>query len=392
MLMVATRWAGSIGSRPTEEWMNELRAKGRRLLAETDDARASARFLAADAFYPFWLQMFREVGDDVVTESRLSAEHAIEIATELDDPELMSTALDALGGLATSRNDWQGALETARKRLAFEDRLGLYERLDAHTMVAWMSVLKGDLATAASDSADMVARLLPGQAPYPALHLFAWRTLTLTLLGRWDEAVATFWRSLEAWNDAGRHAAGYAMRGFIAGLDLGRARGDARLVGAAIETISSLLPRFPPEHVHQLLNSYLKGLSGLTDRDPSLVGAYPTEVAERRLSLACDNREPLSEGLLAAQLERAQVRREPLLEAQARRAIGLYRRDVAAFGAAIEIWERVGALPLLGRARAERGLVADDQAEVEAGLAILKKVGDVGYLDHFSVSVKGSPL
>src|SRR5258708_4614472 len=89
------------------------------------------------------------------------------------------------------------------------------------------------LAPADSDSAAMIARVLPGQAPYPALHLFAWRTITLMMLGRWDEAVSTFYRSLEAWNDAGRHAAGYALRGFVAALDIGRARGDARFINAA---------------------------------------------------------------------------------------------------------------------------------------------------------------
>ena len=387
MLMVTTRWAGSVGGRPSEDWMNDLRARGRRLLAEAQDPRAIGRFLAADAFYPFWLQMTREVSDDEIAESRASAQRAIEIATELDDPELASAALDSLGGIATARNDWAGALDTARRRVAFEDRLGLYERLDAHSMVAWMSFLMGDLATAERDSAQMVARLLPGQAPYPALHLFAWRTLTLTLLGRWDEAVGMFWRALEAWNDAGRHAAGYGVRGFVAGLDLGRARGDARLEGAATEAISSIIPRFPPDSVHHRLTAYLKGTADLTYDDPSLTGVYPTEMAERRISLACDNREPVPDALLEAQLQVAITRGVPLLEAQVRRALGLTGRDASELSAAIAIWERVGALPNLGRARAERGLVTGDQAETDAGLALLKKLGDVNYVDRFPARV-----
>src|SRR5260370_421299 len=99
-------------------------------------------------------------------------------------------------------------------------------------MVAWMSYLMGDLEMAERDSAAMVARLMPGQAPYPALHLYAWRALTLFTLGRWTEATALFWRCIESWHDAGSHAAGYALRGFGVGLDIGRARGDARLSGA----------------------------------------------------------------------------------------------------------------------------------------------------------------
>ena len=387
MLMVTTRWAGSVGGRPSEEWMNDLRAKGRRLLSQAQDKRAIGRFLSADAFYPFWLQIIREVGDDVIEESRRDAQHAIEIANDLDDPELASAALDSLGGAATARDDWAEAMDTARKRVAFEDRLGLYERLDAHSMIAWMAFLMGDLATAERDSAQMVARILPGQAPYPALHLFAWRTLTLTLLGRFDEAVSMFWRAMEAWNDAGRHAAGYAVRGFVAGLDLGRARGDGRLESAAVEAISSILPRFPPDHVLQRLSGYLKGSADLTANDALLRRAYPIEIAERRVALACDNREPVPEGMLEHELGTAISRRTPLLEAQIRRAIGLTRRDASQLSAAIAIWERVGALPNLARAHAEHGLVAGDQEETDAALSQLKKLGDAYYVDRFAARV-----
>jgi hypothetical protein len=51
---------------------------------------------------------------------------------------------------------------------------------------------------------------------------------------------------------------------------------------------------------------------------------------------------------------------------------------------ALEIWERIGALPSLGRAKAERGLITGDSAETEAGLAILRRLGDVNYVDRFS--------
>ena len=40
-------------------------------------------------------------------------------------------------------------------------------------------------------------------------------------------------------------------------------------------------------------------------------------------------------------------------------------------------------MPHQGRGRAERGLLTGDQAETDAGLAILKKLGDVNYVDRF---------
>jgi hypothetical protein len=39
-------------------------------------------------------------------------------------------------------------------------------------------------------------------------------------------------------------------------------------------------------------------------------------------------------------------------------------------------------VPHQGRAHAERGLLTGDQAETDAGLAILKKLGDLNYLDR----------
>jgi class 3 adenylate cyclase/tetratricopeptide (TPR) repeat protein len=387
ILMVATRWQGSVGGRPSEEWMDDMRSRGRRLLERARDPRSIGRFLTADAFYPFWLQVLREPSPEIVTEAEVSARRAAEIAAELDDPELASAALDALGGCATSNNDWAAALQTARERLKFEARLGLYERLDAHSMVAWMSFLMGDLGTAERDSTEMVTRLLPGQAPYPALHLFAWRTLTLMMLGRWDEAGTMFWRALEAWNDAGRHAAGYGLRGFLCAVDMGRARHDARMESAAAEAIASILPRFPARSPNQVLRAYLGGEAGFAPNDSSVSGREPTEMTERRLCLANDNREQVPADVLDRNLNRALRIHVPLLEAQTRRAIGLAHRDAAQLTAAIAIWERIGALPSLGRARAERGLVTGDQKETDAGLDILKKLGDVNYVDRFATDV-----
>jgi tetratricopeptide (TPR) repeat protein len=320
----------------------------------------------------------------MIAEAAESARRAVEIAEELGDADLASTALDALGAISTSAYDWVDALATSRRRLEFEDRLGFYERLDAHSMVSWMSFIMGDLAGAEKDSAAMIARVLPGQAPYPALHLFAWRTLTLMMLGRWDESVTAFWRAIEAWNDAGRHAAGYGLRGFVAGFDIARARGDARIQSAASEAITSIVSRFDTAHLHQQLLSYIQGDAALAEESPVLRSAYPSELTERRVSLACDNRNRLPQSLLEDGLAAAVAKHQPLLEAQLQRALGLASRDPARFSAALEIWERSGAVPNIGRARAERGLVAGDAAEVEAGLAILRKLGDTYYLDRFT--------
>src|ERR1700681_566476 len=343
MLMVTTRWSGSVGDRPSEEWMAALRARGRDLLAPGREPRSIGRFLAADAFFPFWIQNIRAPTKPEMEQSESDSDRALKIATELDDPDLASLALDAMAGVATSLNDWPAARETARRRMEFESRLGLYERLDAHSMIAWTSYLMGDLATADRDSAEMAARLLPGQAPYPALHLFAWRALTLYALGRWDEAVAAFWRAIESWHDAGRLAAGYGLRGFSVGLNIGRARDDSRLIGAATDAMESVVMRFPAGHGNRIWVSYIRGESGLSADYQYLVGRFPDERTERRLWLANDAREQLAPEILEAGLAKAVEVRVPLLEAQVRRARALAYRDPSEMRQALTIWDRVGA-------------------------------------------------
>jgi hypothetical protein len=219
------------------------------------------------------------------------------------------------------------------------------------------------------------------------LHLFAWRALTLYTLGRWDEAAAMFWRAIEAWHDAGSHAAGYGLRGFSVGLDIGRARGDSRLVAAATDAMESVLSRFPVDHINRLWGTYIRGESGFTPTDPYLTGQSPYESVERRLCLASDRREQVPTEILEAGLDKAIQVGVPLLEAQVRRARGLAYRDATELTKALVIWDRIGAVPFQGRARAERGLIAGDTSETQAGLAMLKTLGDVNYVDRFTAQL-----
>ena len=271
--------------------------------------------------------------------------------------------------------------------MRFEEKLGLYERLDAHSMVAWMSYLMGDFATGERDSAEMVSRLLPGQAPYPALHLYAWRAIILFSVGRWDDAVAMFWRAIEAWRDAGSHAAGYGLRGFNVGVDIGRARGDQRLLSAGTTVMESILARYPAGQAHRF---WAPLISGDFQYDPDTqfpeTGGFFYELAERQLSLVCDLRRPVPQQVRDVALERAVGDRTPLLEGQVRRARALNDYDAEEMSRAIAIFERLGAVPHLGRARAERGLLQHDAAEIDAGLAILKKLGDNNYVDRFAAN------
>ena len=100
MLMVAMRWVGSVGDRPSEEWLGALRARGRDLLSSAADPYSIGRFLAADSFFPFWIQGNRDPSAEELAAANSDANRAIAIARVLNNLDLESTALDALAGTA----------------------------------------------------------------------------------------------------------------------------------------------------------------------------------------------------------------------------------------------------------------------------------------------------
>jgi hypothetical protein len=159
------------------------------------------------------------------------------------------------------------------------------------------------------------------------------------------------------------------------------------LVGAATEAMESILARFPSDSHNRVWLVYMQGEAAFTESDPFLHSRVPAETAERRLSLACDRREELSQYILDAVLKKSIGTHVPLVEAQAHRARALAHHDVSEMTVAVEMWERMGAVPQLGRGKAERGLLSGDPVETDAGLAMLKKLGDVNYLDRFAARV-----
>jgi class 3 adenylate cyclase len=379
-LMAVTRMQGSVANRMSDEEMAALRAKGEALAAQTDDRAALARFRAADAFYPFWLLSDATPAELATADS--SAELAFQMAAEIDDANLMSAALDAQGGIGTAKENWLRVRELAYRRLEFQDRLSLYERVDAYSMVAWSSCLIGELQEAVRMSAAGVALVRPGQAPAPVLHALAWRIYALTLVGDWDEVLRVAARSVAVWGETGHIAAGYALRGLLAALDVARARRDEDALDSLGEVTDAIIRRYPSDHRYRGMEGYGRGAGNLRLEIEQLQTRSATELYERFLSYCSDlglfQTQELVDALLATS-----SRGYPLLEAQCRRANGLRDRDVEQLRQAEAIWVRVGALPYAARARHEIGRLSGDRQSLEAGRRDLERLGDVDYLDRF---------
>jgi class 3 adenylate cyclase len=382
LLIRYMRFQGTVGNRPSGERIQRLRANGLVLLRRARDERAIAGFLIADGFYPFWRGAESTAAD--IIEAETSGRRGLAIAERLDDPRLRSAALDALTCCAQARGAWAEARQLASERLAFEDRLDLHERLDAYTMVAWASALLGDLAETDRATAAALGLFQSGQVHWWGLHSAGWRAYALTLLGRWDEALAVAEHARKVWAEGGLIPAAYCVHGFIAALDVARARHDRQLAAQYRGVLEEILRHFAADSLFGRLRPYGRG--DLDTLDAEVVRGFGTiprarqHLVERALSLCSDLGRMLPADALRAIATSAAADGLRLLEAQARRALGLALGDPAELARALAIFEATQAVPYAARVRCERALLTGDAGELEAGMQVLEGLGDLDQL------------
>jgi len=365
LLTLYTRFQGTVAKRPSAEEMQQFLGEGETLRAEVDDERAVARFLIAKGFLPFWIGTRTPPTSSQIAEAEAHAFRGLEIAQRLDDAGLQSVALDALSSCAMGRGAWRQSRELNRRRLAFEDRLDLVERIDAHSVAAWGACQLGDLDEAVDTSASGLALLQPGQTPAQALHLVAWRIYALTLRGLWDEALAAGERAYHLWIESNRFAAKFAARGFVAALDVARGRADTALIDRYREVVEEIARQLSPDtpglRFVGLIPGDLEALATEVEQ-----GNIPpsVEYLERALSFCCDRGHRLARDVTSAVIAAAELHEQLPLQAQARRALGIAATDPQELARALAIFERIGAAPYAARARCERALLIGDAQEL----------------------------
>jgi class 3 adenylate cyclase len=384
------RFVGSVG-RPTEPHvMDQVIAEGNALLPAVTDVKAEARFHAGLAFMTGWWRAFRgtAVSDADYRAASEQATEALALADQAEDATLRSSALDALSAIAMENGRWREMAQHAQTRLDFADRLPLTERIDAQAMAAWSLTLLGDIVSAERIVRSSLAVIQPGQAPAWVLHLVNWQLVTLFLLGRWEEAPAAALRAERLWHDLGRPAALYSTAGFLCALGIARARRDT----ADVERWRDILLAIVAQDAERVGNSAIARL--LAEGDPlAVTERLRPRAGESRvvsvilafaMSYSSDYATDVGDAALHLWLERAVAEDVPLIEAEARRGLGLARADRVELERAQAIFERIGAVPGAARVRCELGLLTGDEASYAAGAAELERLGDIDQLERYA--------
>jgi predicted ATPase/DNA-binding CsgD family transcriptional regulator len=189
-------------------------------LAPADDLEVTAHLALASAWSG-------ARGQTVPAEA--DAREALERTAELDDPILISCALDA----AASSASHDGHLKEAWRYSA--ERLGLLDRLPRHDLMVGGEI--ADIFHMASESAvgagEIHAALASARNSYDddtnqglphfaAAHLI----VPLVLQGEFDEAVEQAWVMRQGWERGGKPPAGWLSQAFFAAALAHRLRGD----------------------------------------------------------------------------------------------------------------------------------------------------------------------
>jgi class 3 adenylate cyclase len=382
-LMVVGRWGGSVGTPSTNEEIASIIDEVHALRGQATDRSVLAWSLVAESFLPFEAATSSRVptGEEWAR-GREIGERAVAAARELDDPFLLSAALDGLSAFALGTDPVTG-LGLTRERQAIAERLPLHERLDVYNMLAWFASELGELDDVLVTAEGILRDLAPNQAQATSMSLAAWQTWSLALLGRWDEVTPAVERTGRLWEDAGRLSAGFALHGLIAALEVGLARQDDRLRSRASSVFLGIAEQFPPGHLFRRVTAVIgpdpEALvqTMILDWEPYLTRLH---LVERAVAICADLRYPIPLDGLDALLTEARNRDQRLLAAQLFRARGIQERSADDLREALGAFRDFGARPLVARAELELGQLTNDQSLIASGTDALEVLGDLTQL------------
>jgi class 3 adenylate cyclase len=377
-VIVEARWIGSIGRRRSVA-DSEKRFERLRTLVETATSDSS-RVLAYLGLAFGLTTVTNSPGPEVLAEGAEWARKGVELARRLEDPELISAALDAASGVTAGDDRAEDVLAFVAQRIAIGDRLTTGERVDSSIMAAWMHILLGNLDAGERYAAAARAGLGAGQAAAWSLGASAWRALALGVLGRWEEADVELGRAERSWQESEVRAPWFALSGILEGIAIARARLDPVGADHWKSAARTIFERSDPAIRTQRMVAYVdEDLAGL---ERAVVGEFRVfsgrfDYVYLALALLADRRHAVAPAQLAAIIDYCRPRNLRLVESQALRLRGIVQASAEDLEKALIDFTAMGARPLIARAKTEIGLLKGDDALLQIGLAELETLGDV---------------
>jgi class 3 adenylate cyclase len=186
---ISTRWPGSMRTAPVEPEVRRVLELGLRSLPP-GDSRERVQLLGNRASWPFAFPTM-DFDEEELDRIEMDGLEAAEIAIRLDDADLASAALDQATAPSLRRGRYGRALEIESRRLELLPRLrDQVEIGDVYAMMAWCSAEAGlwsQLERYASEGERTVEVAINSR-----LHIVSWLTEGRFRIGDWDGADEAF--------------------------------------------------------------------------------------------------------------------------------------------------------------------------------------------------------
>jgi class 3 adenylate cyclase len=236
--LTAARWVGMWAQAPTSAETRELIDRG---LAAAGDSHPAARsrLLTARAFL---LGLRRPEGDDEDSAAASeAADEALALAESLDDPDLISAALDGKSGVAMDQGRWGLVHEYSVRRLGFASRItSSMEVADSYCMAAWSACYLGRYPEALRHAEEAVTRSRERQ-PGGYMHGLTWVVCAAVMVGDWERALAAQ-RELEAAQIEREGPLGHTRRAYAAAAWRHELRGERDEAEGYVDILREYIP------------------------------------------------------------------------------------------------------------------------------------------------------
>jgi hypothetical protein len=402
--MFPTRWMGTMHHPVDKDKLLRLIAEGLRAAGEGDN-RERALLLSARAMMAF---RGYNVDHDAAEADALEA---VAIAERLDQPDLLSAALDASYGMYFPVR-YGPALRAALRRVDLESRLTTTEISDAYNMCAWSSFYVGDYE-ASIGYATRGMELARGLDPAEYAHGLTWRIKARFMSGDWNGALADQAELESLVKESARHPPAYAQGAYAFTALCLELRGRFEEVDRYADLLQVTPPR--PDDSHKAEGGYVahafKAEMGYLVRsfahrgDLKLArGSLVLDITEKfpeHMAAACDVL-PLEQDWPAARkllplmrriadegevqpLEWFAARLEGLMEAgegNLDKAVLLLRASADGFGTLGAVWEEAYSNLLLAETVGKDGRVELYESRLLSALATFQRLGSVREIDR----------
>jgi hypothetical protein len=172
----------------------------------------------------------------------------------------------------------------------------------------------------------------------------------------------------------------------MAAIDIAQSRQDQQLVDLYVGVHDEIVSAFPEgsefSHWHGYGSRDLAAVARAVERF-RLGLMIRVDRLERGLSRLLDQDVVPPTSTLDTILDYCSEHELPLVEAQAERGLGRAHRNLDRLQRSISLFERAGAIPCAARVRCERALLTGDHGEMQAGLAVLERLGDAEQVSRF---------